>query len=194
MTTRLPLDWSWEVEALPPQGVEFETVADARQREAVAAYLGIVAVDALRVAWTITPWRKSGVRIGGELAADVTQTCGVTLEPVPEHVSERIEVRLIAEDELHRSRRTPSLEHDFAPDERDPPEPFDGRHLDLGAIALEHLALGLDPYPRAPGAEFAGYDTAAAEPSQPDRQGREPDSPFAALTRMTGSSGDETDG
>ena len=32
----------------------------------------------------------------------------------------------------------------------------DGR-IDLGAIVGEHLALGLDPYPRSPGVAFAGH-------------------------------------
>jgi hypothetical protein len=47
---------------------------------------------------------------------------------------------------------------------------YDGR-IDLGAIAAEHLALGLDPYPRAPGAEFADHIEDAARET----------SPFAAL-------------
>jgi hypothetical protein len=50
------------------------------------------------------------------------------------------------------------------------PEPLVGGVVDLGAIATEFLVLGLDPYPRKPGAIF--------EPPQE----REPDeNPFAAL-------------
>jgi hypothetical protein len=46
--------------------------------------------------------------------------------------------------------------------------------VDLGALATEFLILGLDPYPRQPGAVF--------EPS-PDRQPG--GGPFAALARLT---------
>jgi hypothetical protein len=37
----------------------------------------------------------------------------------------------------------------------EPPEPLVGGQLDLGALATEFLILGIDPYPRKPGAEFA---------------------------------------
>ncbi|HEY1452267.1 MAG TPA: DUF177 domain-containing protein, partial [Roseiarcus sp.] len=48
---------------------------------------------------------------------------------------------------------------------------IDGK-IDLGALTAEHFALGLDPYPRKPGAEFVAPDEQAA-----------PDSPFAALAK-----------
>ena len=51
---------------------------------------------------------------------------------------------------------------------------IDGR-IDLGALAAEFFALGLDPYPRKPGAEFV----APPEPAPPD-------SPFAALAGTGG--------
>jgi len=54
-------------------------------------------------------------------------------------------------------------------DEDDPDPVIDGK-IDLGALATEFFALGLDPYPRKPGVEFV----APAESAPPD-------SPFAAL-------------
>ena len=54
------------------------------------------------------------------------------------------------------------------------PEPLIGGVVDLGALATEFLILGLDPYPRKPGAVF--------EPPQD----REPQGgPFAALAKLT---------
>ena len=38
---------------------------------------------------------------------------------------------------------------------------IDGK-IDLGALAAEFFALGLDPYPRKPGAEFVAPPEAAA--------------------------------
>ena len=52
----------------------------------------------------------------------------------------------------------------------DPPDPIVDGKIDLGALAAEFLALGLDPYPRKPGVAF--------DPPEP-QGGR--DSPFAAL-------------
>ncbi len=37
----------------------------------------------------------------------------------------------------------------------DPPDPIVNGRIDLGQLAAEFLALGLDPYPRKPGVEFA---------------------------------------
>jgi hypothetical protein len=50
--------------------------------------------------------------------------------------------------------------------DEEPPETLLDGKLDLGAIATEFLLLGIDPYPRKPGAEFAPVkaDDASAKP------------------------------
>jgi hypothetical protein len=53
------------------------------------------------------------------------------------------------------------------------PEPLFGDTVDLGALATEFLMLGIDPYPRKPGAVFE------AQTAQD-----ETDHPFAALARL----------
>ncbi len=50
------------------------------------------------------------------------------------------------------------------------PEPLVDGIVDLGALATEFLILGLDPYPRKPGAAF-----------EPPREGAADGGPFAAL-------------
>ena len=58
-------------------------------------------------------------------------------------------------------------------DGEDPPDPIVDGRIDLGALAVEFLALALDPYPRKPGAEFT-----------PPPEEAPPDSPFDALPEM----------
>jgi len=53
------------------------------------------------------------------------------------------------------------------------PEPLIGGGVDLGALAIESLILGLDPYPRKPGAVFE-----TPQDVNPDQ------GPFAALGRL----------
>ena len=61
--------------------------------------------------------------------------------------------------------------------EEPPEEALDGQ-IDLGELAVVHLALGLDPYPRAPGAAFKA-------PSWVEKDGKsEPESPFAVLAQL----------
>jgi len=61
---------------------------------------------------------------------------------------------------------------DFAAD--DPPDPVTDGLIDVGEAAIEHLALVIDPFPRAADARFdAPPETPSSEPELP--------SPFAAL-------------
>ena len=53
------------------------------------------------------------------------------------------------------------------------PEPLIGGTVDLGALATEFLILGLDPYPRKPGATF-----------QPPGNASSDEGPFAALGKL----------
>jgi hypothetical protein len=55
----------------------------------------------------------------------------------------------------------------------EPPEALSDGTADIGALAAEFLLLGIDPYPRKPGAEFA-----------PPREDSATASPFAALTKL----------
>jgi uncharacterized metal-binding protein YceD (DUF177 family) len=60
----------------------------------------------------------------------------------------------------------------------DPPDPiYDGK-LDLGEIATEHLALGLDPFPRDDNAESVVISTECD-----DLEEKRP-SPFAVLAQL----------
>ena len=59
-----------------------------------------------------------------------------------------------------------------------PPEPIVDGRLDLGALATEFLILGIDPYPRKPGAVFEA-------PSSADRDA----TAFAALAALKKSDG-----
>jgi Large ribosomal RNA subunit accumulation protein YceD len=115
----------------------------------------------------------------------VTQVCVVTLEPFEHDVVEAVEVRFVAAPPSPRvqgagkTRRRGAQDMDLAPPppaveegEEDPPDVIVDGRIDLGSLAAEFLALGLDPYPRKPGAEFA--------PVEPEPE-PEAESPFAAL-------------
>jgi len=61
----------------------------------------------------------------------------------------------------------------FSIADEDEPDPIIDGKIDIGALAAEFFALGLDPYPRKPGAQFA--------PLKPDDAGEQP---FAALQTL----------
>ncbi|MCU0830193.1 MAG: DUF177 domain-containing protein [Rhizobiaceae bacterium] len=171
---------------LTKKGEHFTGALDQAACAAVAAELGILAVHALN--WTLhaRQWRKDGFALTGHVEAVVEQACIVTTDPVRQHIREEIDLRFLPEVKANRPKRAgdagdaEDLAFDASPE--DEPECFAGDTFDAGPLVIEHMALGLDPYPRAPGATF---DEAAVAALQP-----EDESPMARALRQWGKKSD----
>jgi uncharacterized metal-binding protein YceD (DUF177 family) len=159
-----------KVDALPREGLRQSLQATPAERAALAKRYGLVAIAALNASFLV---KRAGreVRVSGAVHAEVTQTCVVTLEPFPVALDEPVDVRFAPRTEERPEARA-EIET-LSLDAEDPPDPIVDGKIDLGALAAEFLALGLDPYPRTPGAEF----TPPPEPAPPQ-------SPFVALAEM----------
>ena len=161
------------VARIPPGGKHFRIAADEQQRHAVAEALGIVDVTELTADLDVHPVGAEAFAVRGTLSASVVQTDVVTLEPVPQEMKEEIDLTLMPAAGDSKRKGRPAAEPEAAElDERDV---YRSGRIELGAIVVEHLALGLDPYPRTPGVEFPGHIEEI-----PDA----PASPFAALARL----------
>ncbi|HEY7384006.1 MAG TPA: DUF177 domain-containing protein [Beijerinckiaceae bacterium] len=156
-----PLSRWVTVHDLPADGLHVTIEATPEERQALAMAFGLVALNSL-----IGSFRLSGsqqrVEVKGAVEAEIDQTCVVTLEPFTTRVREEVEVEYAAPG-------TPAPHGEDAPDE------IVGGRIDLGALTAEFLSLGLDPYPRKPGVDFA-YQAPDAER----------DTPFAALGKLRG--------
>jgi uncharacterized metal-binding protein YceD (DUF177 family) len=148
--------------------------AQADVRAQVARILGLEAVEAIEVDITVEPW-LDGARVRGTLTAKVTRICGVSLEPFDEEIAETIDLRLVPAGSPNAPRAEGALVIDLGAE--DPPEAVENDVVDLAALFTEHLALGLSPFPRKPGAVF--------EPPA----GTAETSPFAALAQLKGGDG-----
>jgi hypothetical protein len=156
------------VDRIPSRGKHFRLEADEEERRAVAATLGIVEVRSLAAELDVSPLGADAFSVRGKVAASVVQTDVVTLEPLAQKVEEDIDVTLVPSAEPLGGRKEDVSEVAGR-------DVYRGGQIDLGAIAVEHLALGLDPYPRGPGVEFAAHiedDPAAGG------------SPFSVLARL----------
>ena len=143
--------------------------ADPAERDALARRFGLESLDALRAKVTVVPVRHGEIiSVEGKLAAEAVQKCVVTLGPVPARIEETFAVKLSPPSDAE-----PEIEID---PEGDEPEPLEGESVDIGEIVAQHLALALDPYPRADGAEFEGVEGMVEEPPVAG--------PFAALERL----------
>lgn len=143
--------------------------ADASARARIARLLELPDLSRLEGEVTAAPW-LDGAEVHARWSADLQQTCSVTAEPFDLALSGDFRVRAVPAD----SRAAPAADAEISvdPDAEDPPDVLEGDVLDLGGYLVEALALELDPFPRAPGAEF----TPPEEPPEP--------SPFAALAAL----------
>jgi uncharacterized metal-binding protein YceD (DUF177 family) len=135
------------VERLPPEGLTFTIEASPGERQSLASRLELERLDALRATGRISRGGAGDlVRVEADVTADLAQSCVVTLEPVPARPSFRFE-RLFT-----LAPTEPDDEIVLDPAALDL-EPLEGAELDIGELVVEELALHLDPYPRAPGAD-----------------------------------------
>ncbi len=79
----------------------------------------------------------------------------LTLEPFDTDLVEEVDVDFAEAPVRRRSRRPGRYGAGRPADRPRSAGPIEDGTIDLGALAAEFLALGLDPYPRKPGAEFA---------------------------------------
>lgn len=147
-------------------------VASDEECGRLAERLGLAAIDSLSATVTLES-RRGGkiIAVEGQFQAVLTQTCVVTLEPLPGTVSEAFAVRLAPAVEADEAEIV-----DIDPETDDEPEPLDGDSVDIGELVAQHLSLALDPYPRAEGAELEPETLAAGEDSD--------EGPFAKLAQL----------
>jgi uncharacterized protein len=156
-------------------GASEHLVANDGERAALAARLGLVKLLALEAALDLRVWRGCGLEVEGVLKARVVQTCVVSLEPLESAIEAPIHAQYLPATMIPADSPD-AAEAVLDPLAAEPPEliPEDGR-LDLGELVTQHLAVGLDPYPRRAGAEFAAH----LEKVTPPEQG-----PFAKLAAL----------
>ena len=111
--------------------------------DATVRFLGLASLRELRLKGEITAQGATGWRADLRLTADLEQYCVATLAPVRERIDERV-IRMF----LPRAEIPETAEIDLSLDDEDDAEAFDD-FIDMGLIAVEALALAIDPYPRA---------------------------------------------
>ncbi len=172
--TAIPFSRPFEVARVRDEAVEVAVAAEAAERDALARIDGLVGIDRLEAELRIAREGRSGVRVTGNVRATIRQTCVVSLEAFESDVVEPVEVHFLPEADVIALEAARPKGDDADEGDHDLPDPIVGGRIDLGALAAEFLSLGLDPYPRKPGAAF---ELSAAEETAPV-------SPFAALGRL----------
>jgi hypothetical protein len=104
---------------------------------------------------------KGNYRLAGKVTAKLTQTCVVTLEPIPQTAEGTFDV------EFRPAASVPEQSEDeIEALSAAEIEPIEHGLIDAGRIVFETLSASVDPYPRKAGAEFkAEADDGPEEPA-----------------------------
>lgn len=151
---------------------EEDIAADTEERAALARRFGLLAVERLTAHLRLDRVPdKPLVRLSGRFDARVTQSCVVSLEPVHSDLEETFSQEYTLDAAVDEDDVVVETEAD------DPPEPVGVEGIDLGEAVAQHLAVALNPYPRAPGAHM---------PSEGSQATGEPPaaSPFSVLKSL----------
>ncbi len=178
MRTSYEFSRPFEIAELTAAELPFEVAAQPAERQALARRLDLLALERLEAEGRVSAGAGGVVRVRGVLRAQVVQRCVVTLEPVPAELEVPFERTFLRGGGSERLLELDVEQLDL--------EPLLGDVLDLGEVVTEELALALDPYPRA-----AGADEALAELGV-RREGEEQaseTSPFAVLRERFGREG-----
>jgi uncharacterized metal-binding protein YceD (DUF177 family) len=168
-----PAPVAWQVplaaDDVAEDGRHFDLVADAQTRAAVARIVGLRDLPRLEATFDVTRHGQGGLRVTGQVSATVGQSCVVTLEPLVNEIAEDVDLVFAPRPAEANNEAAATPERSAGAET----EPLIGGSIDLGALATEFLFLGLDPYPRKPGAIF-----------QPPADVKPEESPFAALAAL----------
>lgn len=157
---------------------EFEISASDDERAGLTARFRLVSIESVS-AKLVLSWLKPGkvLSVKGQLRASVTQSCVITLDPVPAEIVEEFDIVY--------ARDVGETADIIDPNEA---ETLDGEEIDIGEIVSEELSLSLDPYPRRPdidpGSLELGPGARLLSEEAADRDARETakkDNPFKVL-------------
>jgi len=180
MSEGLPLTHFYNLGRLGNAGDVVHFAADAAERVAIARWADIRSLEKLEVGVEIKKLGPTRFGLAFHLKADLTQSCVVTLDPVPATMDRSFSRELIfVGTTRHKPGQTePAAESETVlvnSSEEDGPEEIQSLHFDLAAPVLEEFVLALEPYPRRPGVEFSAEFHPENEALDP------PESPFAVL-------------
>lgn len=168
---------------------ELHVSPDEKDRQKIAGLLGILELKSLSAELRFK--RVQGglvVRIDGDFAALVVQSCVVTLDPIESEIKDSFSAWYADPEQaisFNKALKQRELEkqHGEIPivDEKDDPEPIIDGVIDIGDVVTQFLSLSLDPYPHKEGVQFEVGDDAPKSEASPIRK-----NPFEKLKEWKG--------
>ena len=131
--------------------------ATPQEREQLAGLFHIESLESFTFDYKLEPVGTDAAHLSGDIHAELTQLCILTLEPVRETVKETVSLDCWPQNKIDRDdAAAPQTDPQGLP--ADPPAPIVNGRINVGALAGEILASAINPYPRKDGVEFAWDD------------------------------------
>jgi hypothetical protein len=165
----MPLQWSVDSKAVAHAPAEFSYEANAGELEALKRYAEVEDLTSFMANVKAVPLGQGKFRVSGTLQARLVQSSVVDLMAVPSFIEESFSADYWPEGSIEDE------DEEALPFDADPPEPFKGDRIPVGALLCELFLLSVDPYPRNEGDEFQ-WAPASLEPDA---------GPFADLAHFT---------
>lgn len=170
----LPLEnapWIIKAKTVGNSGLAGKIEASEADLKALATALDLLRCDRLAVTYRVKPMGRDRFKASGRIEADLVHPCIVTLDPVPQAVREDFSVEFWPAEEAGEDLPEGEINLDA-----DQPERMEHGEIALGHLVYELIAVGMDPFPRSPGADAAEAELLRDQPK--------PESPFAALKKL----------
>jgi Large ribosomal RNA subunit accumulation protein YceD len=162
------------VAQIPDTGLHRDIEADRATCDAMADAAGLREILSASASLDLTLEKAGRVHVTGRVRARIGQTCVVSLDPIENDIDEAIDLIFAPPEQIPQLAALVDEAAESEVEIPDPPEPIVDGVIDLGRLATDALFLGIDPYPRKPGAVFEPV-IEAADPE---------DHPFAALKAL----------
>ncbi len=170
-----------KVDRIKRDPITFSFTATDAERADLADRLEILELKLLEVSGDVKRiGAKSLLRLSAELKAEAVQECVVTLTPVPQKIDVNFSLCYTFDKE---DTVLEDADYVVGKDEDDLPELVEGGRIDVVLAVQEQIALALDPYPRAEGAEISDSAKEYLQQSDEEVEGetQEVYKPFANL-------------
>lgn len=141
-----------EISILPEEGRLFVLEPDKLTLKKLAIRYAIPKVADLRADIFAVP-TSNGVRISGNIKANLVRECVASLEEMEESVDSHFELTF---DRTVDQELSPELLEEHGIEKTlellEGPEPLEGDNIDIGELMVQQLSLTMDPFPRKEGA------------------------------------------
>ena len=178
-------EWQYFIEADEIESKELlhDVVADEEVRRNLARRLSLLSLNSLNAQIKIKRLDKRVIEVQGYFSADLTQSCIVKNEPVPDHIEDDF-IAWYADPEQavsfararHERDKEQSDEGRPMLEEFEDPEPIIDGQINLGELVTQYLSLAINPYPRCAEAQ--------KEFEEHEERSMERNNPFAALKAL----------